>query len=229
MKKNNAMRLASALLVLVLLTTSIVGGTFAKYTTTANSNDTARVAKWGVTVTATNDSVFKTTYGKDDANTNITQTVDSSNSDKVIAPGTSGNLTKVTLSGSPEVAVKVSYTGTLTLVGWTIGTEFYCPLKITINTTTLCGLDYASADAFATAVSDVIATCSKEYEPNTDLSGKAGEVMSISWAWSFTDSGTYLNGAQQKDAKDTALGNTAATGTAPAISLVIVTTVTQID
>ena len=33
MKKNKALRAASALLVLTLLTTSIIGGTFAKYTT----------------------------------------------------------------------------------------------------------------------------------------------------------------------------------------------------
>lgn len=47
MKKNKAMRLASALMVLTLLTTCVISSTFAKYTTSANGEDSARVAKWG--------------------------------------------------------------------------------------------------------------------------------------------------------------------------------------
>ena len=50
MKKNTMMRLAAVLLVGVLLTTSVIGGTFAKYTTSDDATDTARVAKWGVTI-----------------------------------------------------------------------------------------------------------------------------------------------------------------------------------
>ncbi|MFR0985955.1 MAG: hypothetical protein ACLSFZ_04975 [Frisingicoccus sp.] len=45
MKKNRMMRLASSLLVLTLLTTCVISGTFAKYTTQAGGSDTARVAK----------------------------------------------------------------------------------------------------------------------------------------------------------------------------------------
>lgn len=55
MKKNKTMRAASALLVAALLSTSIISGTFAKYTTGASAQDSARVAKWGVVVTATGD------------------------------------------------------------------------------------------------------------------------------------------------------------------------------
>ena len=47
MKKNRMLRLASALLILTLLTTSVIGGTFAKYVSTGSVSDTARVAKWG--------------------------------------------------------------------------------------------------------------------------------------------------------------------------------------
>lgn len=55
MEKNRMMRLASALLILTLLTTCMISGTFAKYTTQATGEDTARVAKWGVTVNVTSD------------------------------------------------------------------------------------------------------------------------------------------------------------------------------
>ena len=64
MKKNRMMRLASILLVCVLLTTSVISGTFAKYTTSANSEDKARVAKWGFDNAASIDitDLFANTY-----------------------------------------------------------------------------------------------------------------------------------------------------------------------
>ena len=61
MKKNKALRAASALLVLTLLTTSIIGGTFAKYTSRGSVNDTARVAKWGVDIT-TSGALYSDAY-----------------------------------------------------------------------------------------------------------------------------------------------------------------------
>ena len=50
MKKNKTMRLASGLLVAVLLTTCAISGTFAKYVSDATNSDTARVAKWSIEV-----------------------------------------------------------------------------------------------------------------------------------------------------------------------------------
>lgn len=52
MKKNKMMRLASCLLVAILLTTSVISGTFAKYTTSSTGTDSARVATWGFQDTA---------------------------------------------------------------------------------------------------------------------------------------------------------------------------------
>ena len=73
MRKNKMMRLASALLVAVLLTTSVISGTYAKYITENTGSDEARVAKWGVTVTANGDA-FETEYKKD-SDTEIALTV----------------------------------------------------------------------------------------------------------------------------------------------------------
>ena len=50
MKKNKMMRLASAMMVLTLMSTSVISGTFAKYVTKGEATDKARVAKWGVEV-----------------------------------------------------------------------------------------------------------------------------------------------------------------------------------
>ena len=51
MKKNKMMRIASVLLVAVLISTCAISGTFAKYVTRAEGTDTARVAKWGILLT----------------------------------------------------------------------------------------------------------------------------------------------------------------------------------
>ena len=54
MKKSNKMlmMIVSILLTLVLITTSVLSGTLAKYTTSTSSSDRARVAKWGVVIEA---------------------------------------------------------------------------------------------------------------------------------------------------------------------------------
>lgn len=51
-KKNVLMRSAGLLLALVLVTSCFVGSTFAKYVTSGDAGDNARVAKWGVSITA---------------------------------------------------------------------------------------------------------------------------------------------------------------------------------
>ena len=62
MKKNLIFRAAGILLVLVLATTCIISGTFAKYTTGATAEATARAAKWGVEISVTGDPLFSTEY-----------------------------------------------------------------------------------------------------------------------------------------------------------------------
>ena len=77
------MRVASALLVAVLLSTCAISGTFAKYVTEGSGSDTARVAKFGVTVTATEICSKKRTLKYDDSFTLAENTVVST--DKVVA------------------------------------------------------------------------------------------------------------------------------------------------
>ena len=116
MKKNKMMRSASALLVMTLLTTSVISGTFAKYTTAASAADTARVAKWGVSVEASGllfsesyDEVAKGNKAHVKENTITVESVNAANAtDSVVAPGTNGGdgLT-FKITGTPEVAVKI--------------------------------------------------------------------------------------------------------------------------
>lgn len=224
MKRSKMMRFAAVLLVCVILTVAVVGGIFAKYVTAKEATDTARVAKFGVTVNAAG-TTFAKEYAKETDSTKIT--VKSSTEDNVVAPGTKGEMAAITLSGSPEVAVKVSYAAEFELTGWEIPVsgsdpKYYCPITITVNGTKISGLNYDDAAAFKADVEDAIAGYSKEYEPGTDLSTKDADALSVSWAWAFE--GTA--GSAQTDANDTALGNA---GTAPTLSLKVTTTVTQID
>lgn len=223
MKKNWTMRVGVSMLALTLFTSCFVGGTFAKYVTSGSGSDTARVAKFGVTVTGEG-TTFATSYDKDDTTyTAGTVTVQSTND--VVAPGTKGNMAAFTLSGTPEVAVKVSYEATQFDLGenWKDKDgDYYCPLEITVGTTTLKGTDdtYTSVDDFETAVKNAIAAYSKTYEPGTDLSTKGDDKLAVSWVWAFEGN---------DDTKDTYLGDQAATATAADITLEVTATVTQID
>lgn len=234
MKRNRWMRAGGLLVVLTLITSCFVGGTFAKYVTENEGMDTARVAKWGVVVTVTGDG-FKTSYGKDYAYSNVEgDTVISSTEEKVVAPGTKGTFGGVEITGKPEVAVKIETTADVDLSGWNVadGDEFYCPLVFTIGDKTINGLDYSKSTAggegsFENAIKDAIQKATtKEVEANTDLT-EIGENITYSWEWPFENATGDV--ANQSDELDTKLGNNAANGNAPTVSITVKTTVTQID
>jgi hypothetical protein len=123
----------------------------------------------------------------------------------------------------------VTYTGTVQLTGWTNSNgKFYCPVKVNVAGTNLCGLDYTTSADFITAIQDNIASYSKTYAPNTILSDVDADSLEISWVWAYEDATSYLNGTQN-DTDDTFLGDQAAAGNASTILISLVTTVTQVD
>lgn len=227
MKKNWTLRVCLLLLALTLMTSCVVGSTFAKYVVGADGTDSARVAKFGVAITA-NGSTFAQAYDTHDAAVAAVFAQSVESTDKVVAPGTSGNMVSMTLTGTPEVAVRVSYKADLALSSnWTVDNVFYCPIRIIIQcgdySGNVCGLNYTSAADFEAEVEGVIAAyCAADYEAGTDLSTVSADSLSISWEWDFSTS-------PENDAKDTWLGNQAAAGNAATIALGITTTVTQID
>ena len=103
MKKNKMMRVASALLVAVLLTTCAISGTFAKYVTTVSGSDSARVAKWNFGFDFDEKSTFEDVYSN-----GVSDTVDSNDDTQVVAPGTTDSGT-YKLLGQPETAYKVNF------------------------------------------------------------------------------------------------------------------------
>ena len=221
MKKNNMMRIASVLLVAVLLSACVISGTFAKYVTSDTSTDSARVAKFGVVVDIAVDGAFAAEYDADTTANDtqgvaIAKTVVAANgTDNILAPGTKGDLlASATIEGTPEVAVNVKYEATLTLAGWEVDGEYYCPLVITVDETEFKGNDYDSAAEFIAAVEAALDS-DKNYAPTTDLAAE----HAVTWEWAFTGN---------DDVKDTALGDAAVNGDIT-IGFTLVITVTQID
>ena len=208
MKKNIMMRLSALLLVAVLLTTCVISGTFAKYTTTNGATDTAKVAKWGVTISAT--SVDGKEYdGK--VTTNEESAVLKTDA-HILAPGSSVKFGSLAITGKPEVAVKIEYSAILKLTGWSVDGQAYMPLVFVID-----GQEYSDStvEGLINKVQNAIAAFSKDYTADTDLSTTKAVAVSCYWVYS-KDADT--------DKKDTALGETQ-----PTLSLTINCTVTQLD
>lgn len=247
MKKNVMMRVASIMLVLVLMSSSVISGTFAKYVTSGESKDSARVAKFGVTVVGSTDMFHDsyldtfTTYTDSEKLADITVQAESANTD-LVAPGTNGVLANFDIEGKPEVDTLVTYAAEVDLGdNWIVnigaGNEEYCPVVFTIvyngntesygMTGTTAGHQYTTVDALETELDKAIEACMKRYHTNEDLSA-AETDFSISWAWAF-ETGADADAKAKNDLRDTALGNAAANGYAATISLKITCSVTQID
>jgi hypothetical protein len=234
MKKNKMMRLASAMMVTTLMTTSVISGTFAKYVTEDSASDSARVAKWGVTVAA-NGSLFDVAYKDAPATFTAGESVDTitvqtSDSTKLVAPGTKNeNGITFTLTGVPEVdtsvqfvvnAVKdvklpsgeyLDYTTGVSDDKFNLPSDYY-PVVFTLTSGTGVVLEEGTladiADYF-TALNDV-------YHTNTDLAtigpDKDGNLnvtdgtYKLTWEWLFEQT----TNKDLYDAADTYLGNVAA-------------------
>lgn len=241
--KNKLMRLASVMLVLTLLTTCGVSGTYAKYVTTASASDTARVAKFGVEITSQTNSLFAKTYTSDSAYAGNTVV----SVDEVVAPGTKkddGSI-NITITGTPEVAVEVAYDLTVnsdvfvkagTYYDYTTAddttdtfsreTDYY-PLRFTLKKGDQTVVDKQNLQQ----VRSYFYNNKEQFAPGTDLSTVVGEYT-LSWEWAFNATST-----DQSDESDTLLGQVAAGkavgGTDANVSTTLAfdfaVTVTQID
>lgn len=247
MKKNKAMRAAGVLMIATLLSTNIVSGTYAKYVTSGSASDSARVAKFGVTIAA-NGTLFSKNYLAATANTPTEAetgiTVKSENTDSLVAPGTK-NDTGMTFSitGTPEVDVRVNVevtgsndvflnagtypdmTTAVTDDNFTTTADYY-PIKYTL--TNAAG---TVAEGNLEAITDALSALDNNvHSAGTDLATVLG-TYKLTWAWDFDGAGAGTN-----DKADTFLGNLAA-GTATSADgtyglnteLEFTITVTQVD
>lgn len=209
MKKNTMMRLASVLLVAVLMTTCVISGTFAKYTSTVSASSTATVAKWSFKV---NDDEIATTSSptvKFDLFTTVneadTTTTEEHVSSNKIAPGTGGSFT-IKVKNDSEVTAQYTITFTET------NTD-NIPLQYSVDGTTW---------------KDSIAELELTNFTSQTLAIGAGEVShTVYWRWVFDDTTSGAHNGQT-DATDTVLGIQAQT-TASTVEISMNITVTQVD
>ena len=224
MKKNVMMRAASALLVAVLLTTCVISGTFAKYTTSATASDSARVAYWGfkqptsLTFDLFANTYYNTVTGKDGA--------------KVIAPGTSSNDVEFAFGYTDYktneiTAPEVDYTFEVSTNGSS------CSDTIKNNPNILWKLDngaYGTWDDLLTAIEalDGNATDNKYKAGNLPEAFKTANTKhTISWKWIFDENATNKEtNTSNNDSNDTTMGNAE---TLANVKLQITITATQID
>ena len=233
MRKNIAMRLASFLLIGVLLSMSIISGTWAKYVTTANNGDggeTATVAKWGITITADFDNNEYQTL----ATSVIDSGVSSTGNAKLLAPGSGVKFAKFNISGTPEVAVIVKYNAVINFgENWkytpeTGISEVYMPLVFLINGTPIAKygdeinptLDtnddgkISTLEEYKAVIESSINSHTELYAAGTNLGDTNGgttgtpnaSTLTVACYWDFdTQAGDGAN-----DLKDTQLGQAAA-------------------
>lgn len=245
MKKNKMMRLASAMMVLTLMSTSVISGTFAKYVTTNSGSDSARVAKFGVQIDVNDNlGLFSTTYAKSDSSYAGTLSVESTADDRVVAPGTKGSMT-FKITGTPEVATRVSiefdasssaiqlpageYTlpaGYFEAAAKTVTTSStYEPIKYYFGTkaaNTLVDDDYTmTLEQLKTAMNTEF---NKDYDAKHNFAETNDGNYTLAWNWAFED--TTIDNV---NFLDTYLGYEAATYTARKEVLNFKITVTQID
>lgn len=116
-KANKIMMITvSVLLSAVLLTTSALSGTLAKYTTKGGAySDGARVAKWGITVEAANDlgERYNGQSYIDVGDTSFKVEVNADLGGDMLAPGTRGALAWFSVEGTPEVMYSIDFTGNI--------------------------------------------------------------------------------------------------------------------
>ena len=170
-RKNTMMRAAGCMLMLGLLSTCAISGTFAKYTDTTTGTGSARVAKWNITAAGTTitdtfefdlyETLIDTKNGATEGN------VVSANSDKVIAPGTQGEFT---LSFKNESEVTAEYT-----VDYTV-TKNGIPVQFSIDDGATWTDDLADV---TTAVEVAI--------------GATAEI-NVQWKWAFDGNDTTDTG-----------------------------------
>ena len=192
MKKNRMMRLAAILFVCVLLTTSVISGTFAKYTTSKSASDEARVAHWGFNAPA--EVLFDLFDVSDDTGVAA---------DGLIAPGTSNSVTFTLVNADAETAPEVAYKITVNTTGTTA--ELSAELEEALSFT-LDGETYDTWGEWVTAIKDLSGSDDgsgvKEYAPNTPVPDAFANNAkhTIGWTWAFN---------RNDDEGDTALGNKA--------------------
>lgn len=209
MKKNKALTAAISVLSLTMVSMCAIGGTFAKYTSQDSATDTAKVAQWGITITAnTYHEAFHTATTTQD--TKITAAAVGGNA--IVAPGSEGKLVGISVAGNPEVNGTIAHDATfsITEASWTVDGQFYCPIEFSNGSTTVKGVEYIDKYDDLVAALNLL-----DGGSSFNAGASVSDTYTLTWKWAFE------NG---HDDLDTLLGDAE-----PTFGATISTTVTQVD
>lgn len=202
MRKDVLVRLAGLAIMLTLISSALVSGTYAKYASAVSGSDTVRVAKFAFNLkdktgaVVGSQSVGAATF--DIFSTTDDGLYDNGQGGTFIAPGTTGSF-GLTLENLSEVDVTASFEFEETNAGnvpiyYTIGED--SQRYSSVLTGLYTGGEYADMDAFEAAMAAEIGVL--EATNGTVANTK---TVTVNWTWAFESAG-----AEQSDETDTALG-----------------------
>ena len=174
MKENKTTRLLTIALIIALIALILVASSYAKYLSSGTGSDSARVAKWSFKV-GENDIVATDTF-KFDLFKTITETdgrteeadVVSANSDRVIAPGTSGSF-ELVLENKSEVSAKYG-------IEYTVANTASIPVQFSVD----------GGKTWTESLTDVVAD-----DTNTKLAANSGsKTITVQWKWAYEGNDT---------------------------------------
>lgn len=179
--RKKAITTLTILAIIAILTTSLLGITFAKYINNKTFNNKARVAKWQFNTPATIE-LFKDSYINDTDKT-IAKSIDGKN---IVAPGTSGEYS-FEISNDTEVAYKLS---SKINANYSENWTQHSPIKFSLDSETWHDLN----DFISVAQDEMKGTFYADNNNNT-------LNYTIYWQWPFENSVI-----EENNQKDTELG-----------------------
>lgn len=209
-KKSYASRLGVLAVALTLVTTCLVGGTMAKYTTTAAGTGSGTVAKFDVGIKVNNAGLGKDAVAITDLFTTGREAGNGTNVvENKLAPGTSGYF-DLSVTNNSEVKINVSDVKVDVIAG-----SADIPMQFGVT-----GTDVISLPEKGFVKQDAIAAKIKaEFNNSIDWTAKANsKTARIWWQWD----------PLSVDSEDTALGTVADGAKAPTYGLDISVTADQV-
>lgn len=174
--------LLAVLLLATCVTAYSVSGTYAKYTSSKDLTDTARVAKWDIKLGT--ESLWSSTasfnlFNYTDSNVDVDG---ADNNSKVIAPGTTGTIALPKITNASEVTASYS-------ISLAVTNDSGIPLEFSTDGSHW----YSTSDIASTKVTGSLA-----------MGATQTNATSIQWRWAFERGADAA--LEANDGDDTALG-----------------------
>ena len=216
MTNKKSTKLTALLLALVLITACFVGGTLARYVTSTSSEDSARVAVWGINADEVEMDLFDATYTIDGVTVAMSE-----DGDNIIAPGTSKDNYFSIVNLDDNLKPEVMYEVAINLDDSEIAAD------ILNNPSIQWRLDEGTYGTWEETKAQVLALSGdasgvKTYAPLEIASEfTADKVHTIGWRWIMDNNNNEM---------DTQMGNKAVNGDLTAkISIKVTATQVNVD